>query len=89
MSRSRVKVKGLTLKFRVRFISPEPLGRFSFIFTQMFLSVRRCAEHMTRLPSLKVKVTSQGHVIYPSMRIRSISPEPFERFSLNLTQMLL
>ena len=51
----------------------------------MFLSVRRCTEHMTQLPRLKV--TCQGHVIYPSIRVRSISPESFERFSLNFTQM--
>ena len=29
------------------------------------LSVRRCAEPMTRLPRLKVKVTLWAHVIYP------------------------
>ena len=55
----------------------------------MFLSTRGCAEHMTQLPRLKVKVTCQGHVIYPSIRVRSIPPESFERFSLNFTQMFL
>ena len=55
----------------------------------MFLSVRRCAEPMTRLHRLKVKVTLQSHGIYPSIRVRSVSPELFERFSLTLTQMFL
>ena len=50
----------------------------------MLLSVRRCAEHMTQLPRLKV--TDQGHVVYPSIRVPSISHESFERFSLNFTQ---
>ena len=53
----------------------------------MFLSVRRCAEHMAQLPRLKV--TGQGHVIYPSIRVRSISPEPFDQFSLYFTHMFL
>ena len=88
-SRSQVKVKGFTLEFRVRSISPELLGRFSLNFTQMSLSVRRCAEYITQLPRLKVKVTGQGHVIYPSIRVCSISPASFERFSLNFTQMFL
>ena len=63
LPRLKVKVKRFTLEFRVRFISPEPLGRFSLNFTQMFLLVRQCAEHMTQLPGLKV--TGQGQRIYP------------------------
>ena len=55
----------------------------------MFLTVKQCAGLMTRLRRLKVKVTLHGHVIYPSICVRSISPEPFERFSLNFTQMFL
>ena len=51
--------------------------------------MRRCAEPMTRLSRLKVKVTRQGSVIYPSVRVHSISPESFRRFSLNVTQMFL
>ena len=42
---------------------PEPSERFSLNFTQMLLSVRQCAEHMTKLPRLKV--TGQGQRIYP------------------------
>ena len=53
----------------------------------MFLSVSRCAEHMTQLPRLKV--TGQVNVIYSSSRVIFISPESFERFSLNFTQMFL
>ena len=45
--------------------SPEPWERFSVKFTQMFFSVRQCAEPMTQLHRLKVKVTFQGHGIYP------------------------
>ena len=77
------------LEFRDRSISPEPFGRFSLNFTQMFLSVIRCTEFMTRLHRLKVKVTLQGHGIYSSIRVRSIFPESFERFSLIFTQMFL
>ena len=55
-------------------ISPEPLGRFLLSFTQMFLSVRRCAEPMNWLHKLKVKVKLQSHVIYPSICVHSISP---------------
>ena len=56
----------------------------------MSLSVRRCAEPMNRVCRLKVKVNFQGHGIYPlKFPIRSISPEPFERFSLTFTQMFL
>ena len=33
--------------------------------------MRQCAEHMTQLPRLKV--TGQGHVIYPSIPVRSIT----------------
>ena len=53
------------LQFPVRPISPEPFERFSFNFTYIFLSVSRCAEHMTQLCSLEVNVTVQGHGIYP------------------------
>ena len=83
---SRLKVKGFTFEFRVRSISPEPFGRFSLNVTQMFLSVTRWTEFMTWLHRLNVKVPLQGHVIYPSIRDRSISPKPF---SLNFTQMFL
>ena len=53
----------------------------------MFLSVRKCVEHMTQLHRLKV--TGQGHVIYPSIGVRSIAPQQFEQFSLNFIQMFL
>ena len=63
----------------------NPLNNFHLNFTQMFLSVRRCAMHMTQLPRLKVTGQCQG--IYPWIGVRSISPEPLGRFSLNFTQM--
>ena len=78
-----------TLEFRVHSISPEPLGRFSLNFTQIFLSVRRCAEFITRLHRLKIKVTLQDHVIYPSIHGHPISPRYFEQFSINFTRMFL
>ena len=83
----RLKVKGFTLEYRLSSISPEFFGCFSLNFTQMLLSVTRCEEFMTRLHRLKVKFTLQGHVIYPSIHVRSISPESFEQFSLNFTEM--
>ena len=55
----------------------------------MFLSMRQHAELMAWLHRLKVNVRLQGIVIYPSIHVRSISPEPFERFSLNFTQLFL
>ena len=48
---------GFHLEFRVRFLSPEPFERFSLNFGQMLTIVRQCAEPMTQLPRLKVKVT--------------------------------
>ena len=60
------------------------LRRFSLNFTQMFLSLRRCAKQMNQLPRIKFKVTGQGHVVCPSIRAHSISPESFERFSSNV-----
>ena len=50
---------------RVRCISPKTFDWFSLNVTQIFLSVRRCAEPMTQLRRLKVKVNGQGHVFYP------------------------
>ena len=37
----------------------------------------------------RLKVTLQGHVVYPSIRVRSIFPEPFEGFSFNFAQIPL
>ena len=48
--------------FRVHSISPELFERFSFNFTQMFILVRRCAEHMIQLPRPKVNVTYPLHI---------------------------
>ena len=44
---------------------------------------------MTRLRRLKIKITIQGHVIYPTIRFRSIFPESRKRFSLSFTQFFL
>ena len=71
---------------RVSSISPELLRPFSLNFTQMFLSVRQCAEPMTQLHSLKINVTIQGHKIYSSIFVRSISRQPFELVALIFIQ---
>ena len=86
-SRTYVKFKEFTLDFCVRSISPESLGRFYLNFTQMLFSVSQCAEPMTRLCKLYVRVTLKGRVIYPC--VHSTSPKPFKRFSFNFTQMFL
>ena len=87
---SRVKVKVtlqghvIYLSIRVCSIYPKPFDRFSLNFTQMFLLVRQCAEHMTQLPRLNVKATGQGHGLILEFHIGSTSPEPFWQFSLML-----
>ena len=45
-----------TLQFSVLVISPKLFKRF-FLITQMLPSVRRCAEPMTQLRTVKVKLT--------------------------------
>ena len=47
-----VQGNGIYLEVGVCYISPEPFESCSLNFTQMFLSVRRCAEAMTQLPRL-------------------------------------
>ena len=49
-----------------------PLNDFSLNFTQMFHSVRRCAEAMSQLCRIKVKVTLEGHGIHPSICVQSV-----------------
>ena len=63
LRRLKVKLQGpvIYLSIRVRSLSPKPFERFSLNFTQMFLSVRLLAEHITQLS--RPKVTGQG--IYP------------------------
>ena len=75
----------------VNSVYPEPFGRFSFNFTQMFIWVRRCAELMTQLRSLQIKVTLQDHGIYTWILcfVSIKSPQSFIRFSFNITQMFL
>ena len=58
---------------------------FHLNITPMFLSVSWCAEPMTRLCRLKVKV--MGFTV--EFGVPSISPKPFEQFSFNFTQMLI
>ena len=85
MLRSQVRVKGFTLEFCVRSISPEPFKRFLLNFMQMSHSLRRCAE-----PWLG-NADSRSHfkVVWLQYRVQSISPKHFERFSLYFTQMFL
>ena len=129
MSRSQLKVTSLSLEFCVCSISPLPLEGFSLNVGQMFASVKWCAEPITQLCWLKVKVTIEGHQFEPWILrplhchsdclvkfgsnvclsemmcrihnsrsrsqltvihlffVRSISTEPFERFSWNFGQM--
>ena len=51
--------------FEPRILSPLPLGGFSLNFGQMFTSVGQCAEPITHLCRLKVKVTVEGHEFEP------------------------
>ena len=81
---SQVKVNGFTLELCVLSISPEPLGWFSLNFTQMFLSVRRCAKQMNQLTRIKFKATGQGHVVYPSICARSLSRILFIKIHSNV-----
>ena len=65
LTRSQFKVKGFSLAFCVRSVSPLPLGGFSLNFNQMFTSVGQCAEPITQPCGLKVKVTVAGHEFEP------------------------
>ena len=90
LPRLKVKVSGFILEFRIRSISPETFWRFSLNLTKMFRSMGWCGKHMLQLPKpIKVKVTGQGIEFTLEFRVRSISPEPFGRISLNFTQMFL
>ena len=64
-SRSQLKVTSLSLEFGVGSISPLPLEGFSLNSSQMFASVRWCAEPITQVCWLKVKVTIEGHQYEP------------------------
>ena len=63
--------------------------QFSLNFSQMFLSVRRCAEPMTQLRRLKVTVNFKVMGFTLEFCACSISPQPIQRFSSNFTQMFL
>ena len=75
------------LGFRSWSIFPNSFERFSINYTELILSVRRCAEPMTQLCRLKVKCKVMGFTL--EFCVCSISWESFERFSLNFTQMFL
>ena len=51
--------------FLVCSISPEPFEIFSLHFGQIFISLRLCAELMSQLHRLKIKVTGKGHGMFP------------------------
>ena len=81
---------GIYLSVLCRSKSSEPFERFIVNFNQMFLSVRRCAVCINQGCRLKIMVNFQGHGIYHlQFPVRSVSLEPFERFSLNFTQVFL
>ena len=75
--------------YPINFVSADPFEQFSLYFTQMFLSVSRCEEQMTRLGRLKVTFQSRSWDVSFNFVSAPYLPEPFERFSLNLTQMCL
>ena len=55
-SRSQFKVKCLSLEFRVRSVSPLPLGGFSLNFSQMFTRGTMCRTHNSAMGT-----QGQGH----------------------------
>ena len=63
-SRSQLKVTCLSFAFAST-PYPEPFARVSMNFRKMFTSVRLCAEPITQLCRLKVKVTIEGHQSEP------------------------
>ena len=69
------------LSFQFSSIFPEPFKQFSLNFTQMFISVRRCADSITHLHRLQVL----GFTL--NFWACTITTEPFVRVSLNCTQM--
>ena len=83
-SRLQLKVTSLSLEFGVSSISPLPLEGFSLNVGQMFASVRWCAEPITQLCWLKVKVTLEGHPFEPWIWGHSIA---IQTALLNLGQM--
>ena len=76
------------------FYSPLLAEPFELVLNKLHpnvLSVWQCAESKTQIPRFKIKVTLQGHVvIYPwILCLLHISPEPFEWFTFNFTQILV
>ena len=60
-------------EFQVPFISPEPFQWFSLKFTQIIFPFNK--EPIYRLRRLNVRVTLQGHEVYQSIYVRSLSPK--------------
>ena len=83
-SRSQFKVMGFSLEFRVRSVSPLPLGGFSLNFGQMFTCGTMCRTHNSAMGT-----QGQGHSssLSPEFHVHSISPLPLEGFSFNFGQM--
>jgi len=64
-SRSHLKVQNwlkIIIKFCVRSINPIPIKEFSTNLAEMFTSTRECAEPMSPMCQLKVKVTIKGQI---------------------------
>ena len=76
----------LTLEYG---ICSKPFELVSLCFIQMFLLVRQCAEPMTQLQRLKIKVTVQGQRLNPWIFCLLHISEPFERFLSSFCQMLI
>ena len=73
--------------FRVCSISPRRLEGFLRNLSNMFTSLRQCAEPMSRPYRFKVKVTLKGQRFEALFRFRSISPRRLEGFSWSLGHM--
>ena len=83
--RSQLKVTSLSLEFGLGFVSPLALEGFSLNMGQMLTSVRWCAEPITQLCWLKVKVTIEGHQFEPwILRPLHCHSEWLVKFGLNV-----
>ena len=67
-----------------RSVSLKPFELVSFYLIEMFLIGGQCAEPMTQLQRLEVKATVQDIGFTLEFCVRSIPPEPFERFFIKV-----
>ena len=87
MSRSQFKVMGLSFEFRVRSISPLPLGGFHLNFGQMFTCGTIWWTHNSRYGDSRTRSQFKVACLSPEFRVHSISPLHQEGFSFIFGQM--